>query len=146
MRVRGLWLGWVGLLPWVALATALSLSVDHARITDAPPGASMRVGYLDLHNDGDRAIRITGADSADFERVEMHQTVVEQGMARMRALTEVSVPAHGGFAFAPGAAHLMLIAPKRPLIAGDRVRLHLLLDSGERLPVDLAVLGREDAR
>lgn len=129
------------LLPLAALAAVPTLRVDHARITDAPPTAPMRVGYFDLHNDGDQAIRITGADSADFARVEMHQTVFEQGVARMRALPEVLVPAHGSFTFAPGAAHLMLIAPTRPLAAGDRVRLNLISASGEQLEIELPVLG-----
>ncbi|MGD9583102.1 MAG: copper chaperone PCu(A)C [Lysobacterales bacterium] len=146
MRLRRLLsLRFLLLLPLIALAAPASLRVAHARITDAPPSATMRVGYLELHNDGDTAIRLSSADSDDFARVEMHQTVFDHGVAQMRALPEAVVPAHGQFAFAPGGAHLMLIGPKRSLAAGDRVRLTLVLDSGERLLVELGVLERDGA-
>ena len=127
-------------LPVFAFATVSdSLRADNARIPDAPPSARMRVAYFDLHNDGEQAIRIVAIDSADFGRAVMHQTVFENGVAKMRALTEVLVPAHGSFQFAPGAAHVMLSAPTRALGVNDRVRLSLLLASGDRFEVELPI-------
>jgi len=41
-------------------------------------------GYLTLHNPGDRAVTVVGAESPDFERVEIHRTELRDGVARMR--------------------------------------------------------------
>ena len=114
------------------LATAPSASpllVEDAWIRAAPPGAVVLAGYATLRNEGPAAVHVVGASSDDFERVEIHEMSMHDGVMRMRALERVEVPAQDAIALAPGGTHLMLHEPRRALAAGDKVVIELR-DSG----------------
>lgn len=91
-------------------------------IREAPPNAKVLAGYGELRNHGARLV-VTGAHSADFERVEIHQMSMAGGVMKMRALERVELAPGEELALEPGATHLMLIGPKRALHAGDRVEI-----------------------
>lgn len=101
-----------------------------------PPGMKMTAGYLTLHNNTSEAITITGVSSPQFGAVEMHETVTRDGISRMAALGQVTIPAGGSVSFEPGAKHLMLMQP-----AGEFVSVSLAFYSGPNLvlAVDAAV-------
>lgn len=83
-----------------------------ARIALPPPGAPMAAGYFQLKNPGSEPLRLIAVRGASFESVEMHETVEENGISRMRAMPAVEVPARGAVAFEPGGKHLMLMGPQ----------------------------------
>jgi len=107
------------------------LVVEHAWIRTAPPGAMMLAGYAVLRNDGDAPLTISGADSATFGSVSLHQTVSEDGVERMRPLGEFVIAPGTGVAFEPGAKHFMLMRPQHELAAGDRVDIHVATTIGD---------------
>lgn len=75
---------------------------------------------------------------AAFRRVQVHQSyTTKDGNARMRAVPQVTVPAHGVVRFAPGGYHLMLMDPVRPLRAGETVaaELHFARAPAVRVPL-----------
>ena len=74
------------------------------------------------------------ASSPAFADVSLHETRVENGISRMRALPALPVAAHGSVAFAPGSLHLMLMDPTKPLKAGDQVSIDFTLRDGRRIP------------
>ena len=108
-------------------------SVDGAWIRAAPPGARMTAGYLTIENPTGEALRIVGARSDAFDEIELHATISEGGVARMRQESGVTVPAGGAVAFSPGGRHLMLFGPTRPLAEGDTVDLVIELADGAEL-------------
>jgi len=85
------------------------LVASEVEITRPVPGRNMSAGFMVLTNNTDQAIRITSATSPQYEAVEIHETTIEDGIARMRALDELVVPAHGGVALRRGGKHLMLM-------------------------------------
>ena len=96
------------------------------------PGTQMGAGYLTLTNNTADPITITRVTSPQYGAVEMHESVVEDGIAKMRPLDSVTVPPHGSVRFEPGAKHLMLIKPSGAkdgttlnFLAGDSVVLTL---------------------
>jgi copper(I)-binding protein len=106
-----------------ALALA-SLALLAACSSDAPPlvasdvvikrpmpGMQMSAGYLTLHNNSGEDIAIGRVSSPQFGAVEMHETVIEDGIASMSALGTVVVPAGSSVEFSPGGKHLMLMRP-----------------------------------
>lgn len=129
------------LLSFAALPVLASedIAVRQPWVREAPPMSSMLAGYLTLQNNTGHAIKITGADSPAFRAVEMHRSVIRNGMATMIKQDYVTVPAHGKFIFAPGGYHLMLMHPKRPLKAGDKIRMTLRFGHGRRLSFDMPV-------
>jgi copper(I)-binding protein len=119
------------------------LVVEQAWIRAAPPGAMMLAGYATLKNIGDEPIVVTGASSADFGDVSLHESVSENGVERMRPLGNVEIAPGAGVAFAPGGKHFMLMDAKRELTAGDVVKIHVSTKSGPGADADFAV--RENA-
>ncbi len=106
-------------------------------VINAPlPGMKMSAGYLTLHNNTSEAITITGVSSPQFGSVEMHETVTRDGISRMVALDEVTVPAGQSVSFEPGARHLMLMRPDGELTA---VSLEFYSGPDRVLAVDAAV-------
>ena len=114
-----------------AAMAAGRLVVEHAWIRTAPPSALMLAGYATLRNDGDAPVTVSGADSADFADVQLHQTFSEDGVERMRPTGKIEIAPGKSVEFAPGGRHFMLVRPKRELAAGARVKIHLSTTAGD---------------
>lgn len=91
----------------------------------APADARVLAGYFQLHNPGREVLRCTEASSPDFHHVMLHESVLEDGMMRMRHLDAIEVPADGTLALVPGGLHLMLMGPSRAFEVGDAIALSL---------------------
>lgn len=115
------------------------LVIDGAWIRTAPPGAMMLAGYANLRNDGDAPVVVTAADSADFGAVSLHESVEEDGVARMRPIDRVEVKPGASVVFAPGGKHLMLMRPKRELKPGDSVKIHISTQTGVSVDANFVV-------
>jgi periplasmic copper chaperone A len=109
----------------------------------APPGASMLAGYAVLRNDCGTPVTVVGVESLDFASASIHETIVEDGISRMREVGPIVVPEHGTLVLEPGARHLMLMQPARALAEGDRARARLVLADGRRVFAQFTV--RRDA-
>lgn len=114
-------------------------SVTDAWIRETPPGSAMTAGYLTLNNPAGRAIDIVGVESDDFGSIELHTTVTEDGVAKMRREESVTVPPESKVVFEPGGRHLMMFDPARPLPAGETVSLTIILSDGSRVHGEAAV-------
>jgi len=99
----------------------------------------MLAGYAVLRNPCDRPLAITGVSSGDFVMGMVHETVLQNGISRMRHAASSPLPVRGELRFAPGGRHLMLMHPRRTLKEGDKVRLTLKLADGSRIGADFAV-------
>ena len=102
-------------------------------ITQPMPGKTMRAAYLALTNNTDEAIRITRVSSDAFAAVQMHETTVENGIARMRALPQLDIPAGGTVRLERGGKHLMLMRP-----TGAAESLTLQFFAGDRLLLEVS--------
>ena len=125
-----------------ALAEA-SLTAEGAWIAWAAPALKVHVAYMTLVNLTATDRHIVRADSPDYERIELHRSVIQDGVSSMQAVAEMTVPANGRVEFAPTGLHLMLIGPKRELVLDGHVRIVLRLSGGEEVDVS-AVVRRRD--
>ena len=121
------------------------LEVTNAWIPQAPPGASAMAGYFDLKNTGDQPIGVVSVKSDRFGEVSLHQTVVEDGMARMRPLKDVVVEPGKTFTFAPGGNHLMLMDPVSAVAPGEKIAIDIELSNGSMLHTDFEVRAAGEA-
>jgi copper(I)-binding protein len=71
----------------------------------------MAAGYLRIGNHSGSDIRITRVSSPEYGAVEMHETVVEDGIARMRAIPVLEIANGETVVFERGGKHLMLMQP-----------------------------------
>ena len=115
------------------------LEIRSAWIRTAPPGAMMLAGYATLHNGGDAPLTVIGAGSEAFGDVSLHESVEVDGVARMKALSEVEIPPGANVVFAPGGKHLMLMRPKGEIKAGESIKIRIETKSGEGASADFVV-------
>lgn len=116
----------------------VTLVADDVVLTTPRPGTSTSAGYLQLTNRSDRPVQITSVTSPQFARVEMHETIVSDGVARMRPIESLTVPPGDTLHFEPGGRHLMLMQPDEPLgdvtlyfFTADSIALTVHIDSGD---------------
>jgi len=129
----------LALLPGFALA---EVEVRDPWVAEGPPAATALAGYMQLRNPDAQPRALVGGSSPEFGRVELHQTVQQGDIVRMVALERIEIPAQGEVALQPGGNHVMLIAPVKPLKAGDTVSLTLEFDDGSRQTLTLPVRKR----
>lgn len=101
------------------------LELQDGWIRAAPPGAMMTAGYARLRNGGKQLLRVDGASSDAYGSVELHRTVVEHGLSRMKHGQPLVLAPGASAALEPGGWHLMLMRPARELKSGDVVTLTL---------------------
>ena len=102
-------------------------------VTRPVPGMKMSAAYLSLTNHTDETIRISRVASAQYESVQLHESIVEDGVARMRAFPVLEIPAGETITLKRGGKHLMLM---RPTGAADSVSLRFLDGDNLVLAID----------
>ncbi|MES2883431.1 MAG: copper chaperone PCu(A)C [Pseudomonadota bacterium] len=127
-----------------AAASAASIRIDHPYShPTAAPGVPA-VGFITLTNGGKKADRLIAAESPAAERIEIHETQMQGGVMRMRALGNgVALPAGKTVRLAPGGIHLMLFGPRQPLLAGQSLPVTLKFEHAAAMEVLLIVEPRE---
>lgn len=125
-------------------AAAAQVSVENPWTRPTPPSAKLGAGYLTVVNAG-AADRLVGASSPAAARVEMHVTLRDGEIMRMREVKAFDLPAKGRLELKPAGAHLMFIDLKRPFKAGDKVPVTLKFDKAGEVKVDLLV-GKQPAQ
>jgi copper(I)-binding protein len=123
-------------LAMVALPAWAQVSAEQPWTRATPPGAKVGAGFMVLKGGG-AADRVVGASSPVAGRVEMHITVREGDVMKMREVKGFDVPANGTFELKPGGAHLMLMDLRRPIRKGEKVPLTLRLEKGGELKFEL---------
>lgn len=110
-------------------------------IIESIPGGRMSAGYFSLRNNTNVAIRISKITSPEFETVEIHESTLENGIAKMRRIEELSIPANSSVTLENGGKHLMLM---RPTAAIETVALSFYSDGAVILSVTAPVTSRNN--
>ena len=116
-----------------------ALEFEEAWVRATPPGAMMTAGFGRLINHTDASLEITAYTSPDYGDVSLHQTVIENGVSRMREVPELSIPPGSEIELAPGGYHLMLMVPTQASGPHERVVLHIDEAGGRRFSFEIPV-------
>jgi hypothetical protein len=81
--------------------------------------------YLKILNTGPVALRLLGGETSAATGVEVHQTVMDGDVARMRRVDGVDIDPGETVRLEPGGLHLMLLGLRRSLQTGDTLTLFL---------------------
>lgn len=135
------------LAPIAALLAPLALSacsdpapsyVDQAWVRLSPNKDTPSAGYFVAHG-GDAGVQLRGVMTDYALKVEMHESVSEGGVMKMKPVESVDVPAKGSVAFAPGGKHLMIWGINDTAISRGKMQLTFLMSNGDRLLVDAVI-------
>jgi len=82
---------------------------------------------------------LVSAASPVAKIVEIHEMTMEGGVAKMRAVPRVDLPAGKPVALKPGGHHVMLMALQQPLKEGESVRIALTFENrdGKRTTAEI---------
>lgn len=109
---------------------ANSISINEVWIAEAPPVSGVNAGYLQIINSGEQPLTLLEVTSPVFSKIEIHETVMRDNIAKMQYLQTVEIPAGETLVFAPGGLHLMMFNAKQPLTSGDSVPVSLRFSDG----------------
>ena len=114
--------------------------VTGAWIRTPPPGAQTAAGYAVLANRSIATDRLTGGHTSVAASVEVHQTSMGGGMMRMKAMPQgLAIAGSSTVRLRPEGYHLMLTGLRRPLKAGQKVRITLSFQRSGDVAADFAV-------
>ena len=120
------------------VAAQVAVTQPWARAT--APLAKAGAAYLTITNSGSKPDRLLGGSTPAAGQFELHQTLSEGGVMRMR-------PIEGGLVIrpgetvraAPGGMHIMLMGLKAPLVAGTTVPATLRFERAGEVRVSFKV-------
>ncbi len=114
-----------------SVSTTEAIQVTGQWVRAAPPNSPALAAYLTVENNADEPLKILGASSPMFERVMIHATVVENGIAGMRHIEEILVPAQQSSQLAPMGTHVMLMRPRHSIKLRDQIPITLTTNQGD---------------
>ena len=119
-------------------AAGPSITVTDAWARATAPGQSSGAIYATIDNQGG-ADKLVGVAS-DAGMAMLHANESGGGVARMRMIGEVEVPANGRVMLAPGGTHIMLSGLKAPLTAGGDLDVTLRFAAAGPRTVKVAIV------
>ena len=105
-------------------------------------GSRVTAGFTNIINKSADAVTITSISSPQFNSVEIHETAIINGVARMVKIEALTIPEHQSVALKPGGKHLMLIDPKKFITEGEEINLIIELSRNETVMLSTAAVSR----
>jgi periplasmic copper chaperone A len=107
----------------------------------ARPGAEgdNAAAYMNITNEGDDDIILTGASSDVARMVEVHESRMEDGTMRMEEVPEIVVEAGDTVALEPGGYHVMFMHLEQDLEPGDSFMLTLHFEDLDDIELEVTV-------
>jgi copper(I)-binding protein len=99
----------------------------------------MRAGYMQLMNHDINTATIVSISSDAFKKVEIHQTMNNDGVMSMHPVHNLVLEANGMASLEPGGMHLMLMKPTRELKIGDQIEIVLQFDNDSSQAIQMTV-------
>ena len=122
----------------VAAAAPIAIHHPHSHPTAAPGVPA--VGFVTLTNPGPAADRLIAVSSPLAGRIEIHQTQMQDGVMKMRALADgLALPVGEAVVLAPGGLHLMLFGLRQPLVEGQSLPVTLTFERAAAVTVQFKV-------
>lgn len=97
--------------------------------------------YLNIRNTGSEADLLLDIKSDMAERSQIHRSVEEDGIMRMRHIKNLEIGSGEIIAFEPGGYHIMLTRLSQPLKEGDHFPVTLSFKHAGDITVDVLVTG-----
>lgn len=94
------------------------MAVSDAWSRARPANAAVGGAFMTLHNMEGKADRLVAAESPIADRVEIHNSIMKDGIMSMMRMEELLIPAGETVMLKPGGFHVMLMGLKKPLFKG----------------------------
>ena len=116
------------------LASDLMVKEAFARAS-AVSTATAGAVYMTLTNNSLKVDRLLSVTTAASETAQLHESVEKDGVATMKHLEALEIPAGGTVELKPGGIHVMLTGLKAPLKKGGMIMLELKFEQAGTVEV-----------
>lgn len=113
-------------------------------LTVYAPRAGNRVtaGFTNITNNSPDTITINSISSPQFNIVEIHETIMNNGIASMIKINTLTILEKQSVSLKPGGKHLMLIDPVKRISEGEEIRLIFELSNNETMTLNTTAISR----
>lgn len=122
----------------ISCADPQPLYVDQGWISLASDPEKPSAGYFVIHG-GEAPVTLMGVQTEAAQRIDMHESMMKDGMSMMQPITSVDVPAKSEVAFAPGGKHLMLFGINPGAVKQGKLTMTLIFSNGDRIIIDSVI-------
>lgn len=112
-----------------------AVEIVDARARETAEGTMTGAVYMEIRNPG-AADRLLSVETPAAGMAHLHGSFVENGIARMRPVAALDIPAGGTAVLEPGGLHIMLMDLDGRLVAGTRLPLTLRFERAGTLEVE----------
>lgn len=119
--------------------TAGSLQLNDLWIRASVPGQTNGAGYLQIINPTTAADKLIAIESEASNRVELHTVITEDGVAKMREVNGITIPANGDVKLAPGSYHIMFLQLTGPFKQDSLIPVVLKFEKAGDVRVNFTV-------
>ncbi len=115
------------------------LTVDDIYARPAPAGG-IGGAFLTVRNAGQTPDRLVGARTSVAQAVELHETIEENGVMKMRPVAGgFEVPAGGKLELKPGGGHMMFVGLSSALKQGEQIEITLSFEKAGDITLNVPV-------
>ena len=118
-------------------AGSIEISTPWSRAT--PKGAQTAIGYMTIKNNGTTPDRLTGGSIDVADHFQLHSMTMENGVAKMRELSDIEIKPGQTIEFKPGGSHVMFVNLKHPLSKGEHISGTLVFERAGKVNVEYSV-------
>ncbi len=119
--------------------TAGPLEINDLWVRGSVPGQTNGAGYMLINNPTGVSDRLLSAQSEASTRLELHTVITENGVAKMRQVQGIDIPAKGSAKLAPGGFHMMFLQLTGPFKQGDLIPVVLKFEKAGEVRVNFTV-------
>jgi periplasmic copper chaperone A len=117
-----------------------AIEIDRPWSRAVPKGASVAAGYVTIRNTGNEPDRLVSGSTPVAGKFEIHEMSMDNGVMRMRPLTEGVVINPGETVeLKPQSSHIMMMGLKQPIVKGKPFKGSLVFEKAGAVDVDFAV-------
>ena len=120
------------------LAHSPKIKIENAWVRPAGKGMNSAL-YFNIANNNIKPDVLYKVSSPVAELVQMHKTVEINGLAEMKQIKSVTIPANKRIEFKPGSYHVMLIQLKRDLNVGQKIDFIFYFKKAGRIKISAIV-------
>ena len=127
----------------IGMATASAADYKTGMITVMDPwarGTPRSAGaFMTIHNMG-AADELVGAKADIAKKTQVHQTVSEDGIMKMKHVHGVPLPAKGMATLKPGSYHVMMMGLNKPMKPGQSFPLTLVFKQAGEVTIQVGIM------
>lgn len=136
-----------GFLAMAAMAMPLALAgceappavyVDGGYVRLNPNPQAPSAAYFKIHA-GNEPIVLRGVMTEQAVRLEIHESVTQDGMASMRRIENMEIPARSTVSLAPGGKHIMLWSINPTALEAGKMSFTFIFSNGDRVIADAVI-------